>query len=399
MAEFTKIGENTVRLEVEIPAEEVRAQADRTYAELARTVKMPGFRKGKTPRRILQRKYAEHVLQTVIDDLVPVAFDRAANELGIDVVDTPRYEVTAAAVDGPIEFKAEVAVFPEIELPDYSKFAVKRERHEVKDDDVDRALENMRQANARLEPVGERASLDGELVILRFIDEAPEGFSQQTVGVWASVDADDPFARQVMGKKAGDSFDLVIEYPADYPSPRHAGTKAEVPVEVSEVKKKIPPDLNDDFARDVGEDDLESLRARFRTRLEARAEQISYVAAYRRFIEDVLARAKVPMDDSFLATFIEEGESGELDEKTRQERLEEARRDLGQYFVVRELARREKIEVSADEVREAITAAASAGGAAPERPAAVYDRLLNEKLAAKLVPREPSGEDGVIVRP
>jgi trigger factor len=286
-----------------------------------------------------------------------------------------------------------------MELPDYSKFAVKRERQEVKDDDVKQALENLRQANARLEPVGERASLDGELVIIRFLDETPEGFSQQTVGVWASVDAEDPFARQVMGKKAGDTFALKIEYPADYPSPDHAGTTAEAPVEVSEVKKKIPPDLNDDFARDVGEDDLEALRAKLRTRLEARAEQISYVAAYRRFIDDVLARAKVPMDDSFLAGFIDTGEEGEPDDATRTKRLEEARNDLGRYFVVRELARREKIDVSADEVREALAASASAGGAAPERPAAVYDRLLNEKLAAKLVPREPSGEDGVIVRP
>jgi len=395
MAEAKKIGKNTVRVDVEIPPAEVQAKAAAVYAELARTVKVPGFRKGKTPRRILKRSYADRVVQTIVDELVPVAFERAAAELGLDAVSSPRYNVTAASEGGPISFAAEVAVFPEITLPDYAGFVVKRERPKVTDDDVAKALESLRQANARLEPVEGRGGLDGDLVILKFLDEEPpEGFSQPTVGVWASVrDEEDSFARQVMGKAPGDTFALTIDYPADYPSKRHAGKKVNAPVEVTEVKKRVLPELGDEFAKDLGEDGLGQLRAKLKVRLEARAEEISYANAYGRFVEDIAAHADVPLDDAFVEQFLpgdDEGEGG----KSRDERMGEARRELGRYFIVRELARRENVEVTAEEVRDAITAAASRPGAARERPAAVYDRLLNEKLAAKLIPREGLAEGG-----
>lgn len=395
MAEAKKIGENTVRVDVEIPPAEVQAKAAAVYADLARTVKVPGFRKGKAPRRILQRSYADHVLQTVVDELVPVAFERAAAELDLEPISSPRYNVASASEEGPISFAAEVAVFPEITLPDYAKFVVKRERPQVTDDDVAKALENLRQANARLEPVEGRASLDGDLVILKFLDEKPpEGFSQATVGVWASVrDEEDSFARQVMGKAPGDTFALAIEYPADYPSQRHAGKKVNAPVEVAEVKKRVLPELGDEFAKDLGEDGLDELKAKVKVRLEARADEISYANAYGRFIDDVAARAEVPLDDAFVEQFLpEDDEAG--GSKSRDERMGEARRELGRYFIVRALARRENVEVTAEEVRDAITAAASRPGEAPERPAAVYDRLLNEKLAAKLIPREGPAEGG-----
>ncbi len=395
MAEAKKIGKNTVRVDVEIPPAEVQAKAAEVYAELARTVKVPGFRKGKVPRRILQRSYADRVLQTVVDELVPVAFERAAAELGLDAVGSPRYDVASATEEGPISFTAEVAVFPEITLPDYAKFVVKRDRPEVTDDDLAKGLENLRAANARLEPVEERGSLDGDLVILKFLDEEPpEGFSQPTVGVWAGVrDEEDAFARQVMGKAPGDTFALAVEYPADYPSKRHAGKKVNAPVEVAEVKKRVLPELGDEFAKDLGEDDLGALRAKLKVRLEARAEEMSYANAYRRFVEDVAAHADVPLDDAFVEQISagdDEGEGG----KSRDERTAEARRELSRYFVVRELARREEVEVAAEEVRDAITAAASRPGAPPERPAAVFDRLLNEKLASKLIPREGLAEGG-----
>jgi trigger factor len=396
MAEVEKVGKNTVRVDAEIPAAEVQAKAAEVYAELARTVNVPGFRKGKVPRRILQRNYAGRVLQTVVDELVPVAFERAADELGLDAVSSPRYNVKAASEEGPISFSAEVAVFPEIKLPDYEKFVVKRDRPRVTDDDVAQALENLRQANARLEPVEERASLDGDLVILKFLDEEPpEGFSRPTVGVWAGVREEaDSFARQVMGKSAGDTFALTIEYPPDYPSQKHAGKKVNAPVEVTEVKKRVLPEVSDEFAKDLGEDGLDELKAKLKVRLEARAEEMSYANAYRRFVEDVASHADVPLDDAFVEEFLSPDEDEAKAERSRDERLAEARRELARYFVVRELARRENVEVTADEVRDAITAAGSRPDTLPERPAAVYDRLLNEKLAAKLIPREAAAEGG-----
>jgi trigger factor len=390
MAELKKIGENTVRIDVEVPAEEVRAKAAEVYAELGRKVKVPGFRKGKIPPRILKRNYADYVLQTIVDELVPEAFGRAEAELGLHAVASPRYEVKAVSGDGPLVFTAEVAVFPEITLPDYAKFIIKRDRPEVKDEDVERALGNVREVNARLEPVEGRGAVDGDLVVLKFLDpKPPEGVTQPTVGVWASADdAADPFGRQVLSKAPGDTFALVIDYPADYPSKRHAGKEVNAPVEVTAVKKRVLPELNDDFAKDVGEDSLDALRAKVRSRLEERAEEMSYVVAYRRLLDDIAARAQVPMDDAFVEKFVPAGEGDEAAPEGKSGDLEETRRELSRYFIVRELAKREEVEVTAEDVREAMTASAAQTGVPPERPAAIYDRLLNEKLAARLVPRE-----------
>jgi trigger factor len=391
MAELKKIGENTVKIDVEVPAEEVHAKAAEVYAELSRKVKVPGFRKGKIPPRVLKRNYADYVLQTIVDELVPVAFERVEAELGVNAVESPRYEVKAVSEDGPLSFTAEVAVFPEITLPDYAKFIIKRDRPEVKDEDVERALDNVREVNARLEPVEERGALDGELVVLKFLDpKPPEGFTRPTVGVWASADdAGDAFGRQVLGKAPGGTFALAIDYPADYPSKRYAGKEVQAPVEVTAVKKRVLPELDDDFAKDVGEESLDALRAKVRGRLEERAEEMSYVVAYRRLLDDIAARAVVPMDDSFVEKFVPAGEGDAAPEEGKSGKdLEETRRELSRYFIVRELARREGVEVTAEDVREAMTASASETGAPPERPAEVYDRVLNEKLAARLVPRE-----------
>jgi len=136
---------------------------------------------------------------------------------------------------------------------------------------------------------------------------------------------------------------------------------------------------------------LEALRARVRGRLEERAEEMSYVVAYRRLLDDIAARAEVPMDNSFVEKFVPAGEDDAAAPEVKSGDLEETRRELGRYFIVRELAKREGVEVTAEDVREAMTASASQAGVPPERPAAIYDRLLNEKLAAKLVPREAAG--------
>jgi trigger factor len=397
MAEVTKTGENTVKVTVEVPAAEVAARAQEVYAELARNVKYPGFRKGKVPRHILERDYAAQALQAVVDELVPAAFQREAAAAELDPVSAPRFRVLEAAPAGPLKFEAEVAVFPAVELPDYAKFAVKREVPEVTAEDVDQALAALHQANARLEPVEGRAALDDELVVVKFLGKKPpEGFSRETVGIWARAAGGDAFGKQVLGKKAGDRFALEINYPADYPEKRFAGKLEKAPVEVLEVKRRVLPPLGEDFAKELGEESLDALKKKLRRRYEARAVNISYVTAYHRFIGDILARAVVPMSRSFVEQFAASAAAGgePPSEKERAEQYAAAERELKTYFVIREVAKREGIEVTPDEVRERVAASASAADGQPLRPAEVYDQLLNEKLALKLIPREEDAGGG-----
>lgn len=402
MAQVTTTGANTVRVHIEIPAAEVLAQAASVYAELARTVKVPGFRAGKIPRHILEQRYADYVLQKVVDELVPATFERAAEELKIEAVTEPRFKVEKAALDGEVVFDAEVAVFPAVELPDYKKFVIKREKPKVGDAEIDSALENLRQVNARLEPVEDRGAADGDLVIVKFLEgRPPEGFTQPTVAIWAGMGDDDPFGKQVMAKKPAETFPLAISYPADYPEHKYAGKTVHAPVEVVEVKKRVLPAVDADFAKDLGEDSLDALKAKLRERLEARAVEISYVNAYHRLIDDILSHGKVPLADSFLEEFLDSEEQpfDKLPDAKKEELRGQARADLGRYFIIRALARREGVSVSPEEVRDVMARAANRPDERGERPATVYDRLLNAKLAERLIPREEENAGGLIAKP
>jgi trigger factor len=390
MATVTATGANTVRVAVEVPATEVQAQAEKVYAELGRTVKVPGFRRGKVPRSLLEKRYAEYALREVVDELVPAAFERAAEELKLEPVNTPRYEVKGTpTLAGPLSFTADVAVFPNVKLPDYKTYVLKRETPKVGDEDVAKAVEELRHLNARLEPVEGRPAAAGELVIIKFLEaKPPEGFSSASVGIWAGEGEDAAFGRQVVGKAAGDNFALLISYPADYPAKRYAGKEVRAPAAVAEVKRRVLPAGDDDFAKELGEDSLATLRAKVQERLAARAEELSYVGAYRRLLDDVVAHAEVPLADAFVEEYVAgSAQEKELTEKQQTERRAAARQELTRYFVTRALARAEGITVSADEVREVIAQAASRPGAAPEHPADVYDYLLHAKLRQRLVPR------------
>jgi trigger factor len=329
-------------------------------------------------------------MQEVMDELIPAAFEEAAAAAALEPVNEPRYQVKEATPAGPLAFTAEFAHFPEIKLPDYSKYVLKRDVAPVTEQDVDESLQALREINARLEPSSRPLSGTGDLVIVRFLEpKPPEGFSQQTVGIWAGEAEDEVFGRQVLGKAVGDRFALEVAYPADYPEKKFAGKKVHAPAEVAEVKQRILPMLDNDFAKDLGEDSLEALTDKVKRRLAARAVEMSYVNAYYRLLDDVVAHAKVPLAESFVAEFVAaEEEGGEpLSDKKKEELKAGARKELERYFVVRALARKENVTVSAEEVR-AVMAAEAQGGRQPQRPATVYDRLLNEKLARRLVPRE-----------
>lgn len=392
MAEVIKTGENTVRVTVEVNADEVRAKLEEVYRGINRKVRIPGFRPGKAPLAILKQRYAATALQELVDNLVPAAFERAEQDLNLETLGNPRYEVQEVSADGPLRFTADVAVFPQFQLPDYSKFVVKKETPRVSDDDVARALDNLRELHARLEPVGDRGALDDELVLIRFRDTPPEGFTRPQVGVWAAADPQDRFGHQVLGKKPGDVFPLGIDYPADYPVKAYAGKTVTAEVEVIEVKRRVLPPLDDDFAKDLGEDSLAALKEAVTKRLARRARDVAYVNAYHRFVDDVLARTRVPLSPSFVEEFV--NLPADADEKKKSEALTAARKELERYFVVRAMARAEGISVSPEQLREAL-AAAAADGEQGESPASVHDRLLNEALAQRLIPRdEPAGDEG-----
>jgi trigger factor len=280
--EVTELGPMKRALKIEVPADEVAQRFSRAYIELNRQVRIPGFRPGKAPMAMLEKRYAKAVEEDVIRSLVPDFYDRAIKEAGISpvLVEIPPLDRVKIKRDSPFTFTATVEIKPKIELHDYktpNPISLKQDTRTVADDQVDRALEVLREQQARLDaaPAG-TALADGDFAVVDlegFLDEAPlEGAKKEgqlhRVGSKATLLGIDIDAH-LTGKKEGDLVAIPQAYPASHPDPRVAGKTVRFQLRVTGVKKKILPALDDEFAKDCGPyNSLQEIKDKLRTEME-----------------------------------------------------------------------------------------------------------------------------------
>jgi trigger factor len=280
--EVTELGPMKRALKIEVPAQEVTQRFSRAYTELNRQVQVPGFRPGKAPLAILQQRYAKAVEEDVIRSLVPDFYDRAIKQAGISpvVVEIPPLERVKIKQDAPFTFTATVEIKPKIELRDYkapNPISLKPDKRTVEDEQVDRAMEVLREQQARLDaaPVGaELAEGDYAVVDLEgFLEDAPlEGTKKEgqlhKVGSKAALLGIEIDAH-LIGKKDGDIVDIPQPYPASHPDPRVAGKTVHFKLAVRGVKRKTLPALDDEFAKDCGPyTSLQEIKDKLRTEME-----------------------------------------------------------------------------------------------------------------------------------
>jgi trigger factor len=280
--EMTELGPMKRALKIEVPAEEVDQRFARAYTELNRHVRIPGFRPGKAPLGLLEKRYSKEVEEDVIRSLVPDFYDRAVREAGISpvVVEIPPLERVKIKKGAPFTFTATVEIKPKIELRDYkapNPISLKPDKRTVTDDQIDRALEVLREQQARLEAAPAGATLgEGDYAVVDlegFLDGAPlDGTKKEEqlhrVGSNATllgiqIDA------HLTGKKEGDIVDIPQAYPASHPDARVAGKTVQFRLAVKGVKRKTLPALDDEFAKDCGPyASLQELRDKLRGEME-----------------------------------------------------------------------------------------------------------------------------------
>jgi trigger factor len=398
-----------VSVEVEVPAADVDKAVNRASRGLAREMRMPGFRKGKAPPSlVIQRVGFAAVLEEAIRDALPEWYERALLGSGIAPVGDPSVEVvsTPEAEGEPLVFKFEIGVRPEAELGEYRGLEVGKAELEPPAEMVDREIERIREGFAKLEPV-ERVAADGDVLLVDFeglLDgKAFEGGKANDylleLGGGQLIDG---FEQQLAGVGAGETREVEVTFPEDYQAEELAGEDAVFAVEVKEVREKVLPELDDDFASEASEfDTLDELRKDIAKRLaEAlgeRAEQDFRVAA----VDAAAAEAKLELPDE-LATAraterwerIERQLAGQgmspdaylqMQGKTRAEVIEdskpEAEAELKREAVLAAIADAEGIEASEEEMVEALEHSAE------------HERTTPEKLLERL--RE-SGRDTMI---
>jgi trigger factor len=390
-----ELPESRARVEVEVPAKDVERATSRAARAMAKEMRMPGFRSGKAPPSlVIQRLGFGAVLQEAIREALPEWYERALLESGISPIGDPSIEMVSTPEDEgePLEFKFEVGVRPAAKLGDYRGLEVGRAEQEVPEELVDSEIERVREGFARLEPV-ERAAAEGDSVLIDFegmIDGAAfeGGKADDYLLALGSGQLIEGFEEQLVGAEAGEERKVEVSFPADYQAEQFAGKDATFTVKVKEVREKVLPALDDEFASDASEfDTLEELRGDVREKvgaaLESRAEEDFRVAAVDAAVD--AATVEVPAD-LVTARATERWERMErqlagrgmdpaaflqMQGKTREELIEEskpdAERELKREAVVTAIAEAEGIEVSEQELVEALAHSAEHERTTPEK--------------------------------
>ncbi len=244
-------------LELEIPAEEVTKKIESVAKEFARVANVPGFRRGKAPISLIRRKFADDIKGEVLQSLVPERVEKAVAEQKLTPVSQPQVDKLDFNEGQPLKFRAVFEVLPEFELGNYKGLEFDMPTMDVTDEDMAKALEEMRERAAAFAPVEGRAIQDGDFAQVKLLGK-PEGGGDplQADSVLCHIGAEEtmePFNANLKGASAGEHRNFDVDYPADYPDPKLAGKKYHYAVEVLGIKTKKLPELNDEFAKDVSE--------------------------------------------------------------------------------------------------------------------------------------------------
>ena len=386
--EVTELGPMKRALKIEVPADEVTQQFSRAYLELNRQVQIPGFRPGKAPVAILEKRYAKTIEEDVIRKLVPDFYGRAIKQAGISpvVVDIPPLDRVKIQKDAPFTFTATVEIKPTIELRDYkspSPMSLQADKRTVAEEQIDRALEVLREQQARLDEAQAGTVLsEGDYAIVDlegFLDGAPlEGTKKEgqlhKVGSKAALLGIEIDAH-LIGRQAGDMVEIPQTYPMSHPDQRVAGKAVSFRLVIKGVKQKKLPTLDDEFAKDCGPyASLHELRDKLRGQMEKalkRDIEESYKdTLLKRLIETHHFDLPDTLVERELSTIVQQklqarqrgnvidslpAPDAEELKKIREEHHEEANRRVKAGLILEAIAEKEGLSVSQDDLNNEVT--------------------------------------------
>lgn len=307
-----KLEKSMVELQFSIDAETFKAAVNNAFKREGKKYAIPGFRKGKAPRHMIEKMYGSDIFHyDAVNDLFPEAYEAAVKEAKIDVVGRPDPEVVSMSEADGVVLKVTVAVKPEVELGEYAGLTVTKEAKNVNEADVDAEVKRMQDRNGRL-LTREGAAENGDTVDIDFegfVDgKAFEGGKAEHYSLVLGSGSFIPgFEDQVVGHSAGEEFDVNVKFPEEYGAAELAGKDATFKIKLHEVKYKELPALDDDFAKDVSEYDTldelkDSIRNNIKTNLDKQAEQ----KVENDLMDQVIANMKADIPDAMVDSRIDE---------------------------------------------------------------------------------------------
>jgi len=272
-AELTDVSETQKTLAVEIPPDVVDAEIGRIAKDYTRKARVPGFRPGKVPASVVKQRFRDEILHDVMHGLIPRAVEEALHERGIEPVDTPDIKDVTLREGQPLTFTASIETVPAFDPGDLSTLTATRPPTVVADEAVNDMLKRLQERAAKYEPVEGRPVAEGDTVTLDIErrDAAAEPDRHQDVTLQMGSEMNPPgFDEQLVGLAVGETKTFPLRFPDDYAVKDLAGTEVTYTVTVKDLRRKVVPELDDELAKDLGEfDSLDALRARVRADLEA----------------------------------------------------------------------------------------------------------------------------------
>ncbi len=302
-----KLEKNMAKLTIEVSAEEVEKAIEKAYQKQKSRISVPGFRKGKVPRKMVEKMYGVGVFyEDAVNDMIPTAYEAAVKESELEIVSQPKIDVVQIEAGKEFIFTAEVAVKPEVELGEYKGVEVPKSDVSVSDEEIMAEIDREREQNSRIITVDDRAVEDGDMTVIDFegfVDgvafEGGKGTDYPlTIGSHSFIDT---FEEQLIGKNIGEEVDVNVTFPEEYHAEELKGKPALFKVTVKEIKKKELPELDNDFVEDVSEfSTVDEYKASIKTKIEEKKADEAKSAKEEATIEKIIEGAKMEIPDAMV---------------------------------------------------------------------------------------------------
>ena len=377
-----KLEKNMAKLTIEVPAEELEKAMQNAYLRAKNRITIPGFRKGKAPRKMIEQMYGKGIfLEDAANALIPEQYSKALEECDLEIVSQPEIDVTQIEPGKAFIFTAEVAVKPEVTLGEYKGLEVPKSETEVTDEEIEAELKKEQEKNSRTITVEDRGAENGDIATIDFegfVDgtafEGGKGTDYPlTLGSGSFIPG---FEDQLVGAKAGDHVEVNVTFPEEYQSKDLAGKAAVFQCDVKKVETKELPELDDDFAQDVSEfDTLAEYKEDIKKNLTERKEKEARTAKENAAVDTAIENAQMEIPDAMIETQISQmlddfsrrmqaqgltmeqymQFTGLTADKMREEMKPQALKRIQTRLVLEKIAETENIQPSEEEVNEEIS--------------------------------------------
>jgi trigger factor len=401
-------GKNIVLVGVELEAEKASRAYEVTCRELSHQVEIPGFRKGKAPRNIIEKRFGREIIKKeALERLIPELLQQVIVEQNLDIITNPEIQECKFELGEPLTLSAKFEVRPEVTLGEYKNIKVDVPEAKLNDGAVDKALEHLAEQKADLKPIEGREVVLGDHVLLDFeckVDGKPvEGGKGEGLTLEVKEGQFLPnFCEQLVGHKPGEKFTLEVTFPAEYRNTALAGKPAVFEVDLKELRQRVVPEINDDLAKGYDHENLDTLKAAIQERLDEDVQVQNRARAQKVVVEAVVERAQVDIPETMIKREHEllmqqmrqeverygeswtEYQKNENFAKVEEGKKEEARQRVLHSLVLGAVVRQENLSVSEEEVAPYLAQIAVSNNIPPER----YREMAQDEYLMRQITEE-----------